>query len=236
MYRESDPAALGGKPASPPISVLADLAEDDRLALQALGRFVCLQRGEALYLAGEPEPPALFIQHGLVRAMIDLADGGGALAALMGAGEAPGLGAALAGDPAGHAVIAVAETRGLAVSGARLRQLVAGRPRLLDLVFRLLAAQALALETEIACAATHRIEQRIARLLMAMRDQLGRERFELRQEELAQMVSVQRTTVSMLAHGLKAKGLLAYRRGVLQVANPAGLAAVSCGCGAGPRL
>jgi CRP-like cAMP-binding protein len=233
MLRDPDIAASRATPASLPVSVLSGLSDKDRLAIQGVGRPVGLQRGEHLYLAGAQEPCALFIDQGLVRVTIDFPDGDGVLATLVGPGGAAGLAPALAGRPPRHTVTALSETKGLTVSGGRLRQLAAERPHLLALCLGLLAEQEAGLEVEIACAARHRIEQRMARLLLTVREHLGRNRFDLRQEELARMVGVQRTTVSMLAQGLKAKGLLAYRRGVVQIADPAGLAAVSCGCGCG---
>ena len=44
------------------------------------------------------------------------------------------------------------------------------------------------------------------------------------------MLGVRRATVSVIAHLLKAKGLVSYRRGELTVTDRAGLEACSCEC------
>ena len=52
----------------------------------------------------------------------------------------------------------------------------------------------------------------------------------LTQEFLADMLGVQRTTVTAVAGALQAKGLIRYRRGVVDILDRAGLEAVTCEC------
>lgn len=52
----------------------------------------------------------------------------------------------------------------------------------------------------------------------------------LTQEFLADMLGVQRTTVTAVAGSLQTKGLIRYRRGVVDILDRAGLEAMTCEC------
>jgi CRP-like cAMP-binding protein len=82
----------------------------------------------------------------------------------------------------------------------------------------------------IACIAHHPIEQRLAWWLLECQDRTGNERLPLTQEFLAAMLGAQRTTVTQIASGLRAEGLIDYSRGVISIIDRAGLEARSCEC------
>jgi DNA-binding MarR family transcriptional regulator len=52
----------------------------------------------------------------------------------------------------------------------------------------------------------------------------------LTQEFLADMLGVQRTTVTAVARSLQEKGVIRYRRGVVDIVDRAGLMALTCEC------
>ena len=82
----------------------------------------------------------------------------------------------------------------------------------------------------VACNSFHPIEARAARWLLHAQDRVGGNRLALTQESLAGLLGVQRTTVNAVARLLQEQGLIAYRRGAIQVVNRAGLKDVACGC------
>jgi CRP-like cAMP-binding protein len=82
----------------------------------------------------------------------------------------------------------------------------------------------------VACNAFHPIEARAARWLLHALDRAGGDRIALTQESLAGLLGVQRTTVNAVARVLQEQGLIAYRRGAVQVVDRAGLARAACGC------
>ena len=82
----------------------------------------------------------------------------------------------------------------------------------------------------IACIAHHPADQRLAWWLLECEDRTGETRLPLTQEFLSAMLGVQRTTVSQVAAGLKALGLIGYSRGVIQILDRPGLCAKSCEC------
>ena len=81
-----------------------------------------------------------------------------------------------------------------------------------------------------ACNATHNIESRLARWLLRARDLAGNDAFHLTQESMAEMMSVRRTSVTLIAHKFQQSGLINYKRGHLQIVNPAALAETACEC------
>jgi CRP-like cAMP-binding protein len=82
----------------------------------------------------------------------------------------------------------------------------------------------------VACNAFHPIEARAARWLLHAQDRVGGDRLELTQESLAGLLGVQRTTVNAVARVLQEGGLIAYRRGAIQVRDRAGLMRTACEC------
>lgn len=207
---------------------LSNLSPDDLTALEAACSRRTLRRGEALYRQGDEATTVLFPAAGVVRATASLADGDGVLAALVGPGGAVGLAPALAGRVSNHSAIALSDVVGFAIDGPRLKRLAAERPALGLGLTTLLADEMAQAHDELACGAHHRIEARLARLLLRLVD--GDGDLAITQDELAQMLAVQRTTVTLLAHRLKAAGLIGYSRGKLRILQRERLARMACGC------
>jgi CRP-like cAMP-binding protein len=81
-----------------------------------------------------------------------------------------------------------------------------------------------------ACNRLHVIEQRCARWLLMSQDRVGRSRFDLTQEFLAEMLGVRRPGVTVAMGILEKAGLIAHGRGTITVVDRAGLEKVSCEC------
>lgn len=80
-----------------------------------------------------------------------------------------------------------------------------------------------------ACNSYHTIEQRAARWLLTAQDRAG-SNIELTQEAFAGLLGVQRTTVNAVVRVLQDEGLVATRRGAIQVIDRAGLKKRACEC------
>jgi CRP-like cAMP-binding protein len=91
----------------------------------------------------------------------------------------------------------------------------------------LLLAQTL---QSVACNALHTIEERCSRWLLATQDRVPTRDLPLTQEFLAELLGVQRTTVSAAAQALARRGLINYRRGQITIADRAGLEEAACEC------
>jgi len=79
-----------------------------------------------------------------------------------------------------------------------------------------------------ACNTLHSIRQRACRWLLMVQDRAGTEQFELPQAILADMLGVRRQSVSEVAADLRRRGLIAYRRGFITIANRRKLEAAAC--------
>ncbi|QNN65069.1 Crp/Fnr family transcriptional regulator [Sphingomonas rhizophila] len=81
----------------------------------------------------------------------------------------------------------------------------------------------------VACNAFHSIEERAARWLLTAQDRAG-DRLRLTQEEMARLLGVQRTTINAVARELQEEGLIATRRGAIEIESREGLLRRSCAC------
>lgn len=81
-----------------------------------------------------------------------------------------------------------------------------------------------------ACMATHDVEARLCRWLLRARDLSGSDTLAFTQEFLAEMLGVQRTSVTTVAHTLQRAGMIKYSRGIIQINDLDGLRQASCEC------
>lgn len=86
------------------------------------------------------------------------------------------------------------------------------------------------LRRTVACAAAHRLEGRLASWLVRCRERSGAEVLAIRQEELAEALGVQRTSVNAAAQSLQAAGALRTGRGRIAVPDEAALRRRACAC------
>ncbi len=81
-----------------------------------------------------------------------------------------------------------------------------------------------------ACNRFHPVEARLARWLLATRDRLAKDEFQLTQEFLSNMLGVRREMVNKAAGTLSKRGLISYVRGILTILDDAVLETAACGC------
>jgi hypothetical protein len=82
----------------------------------------------------------------------------------------------------------------------------------------------------VACNALHSVEARFCRWLLTCHDRISSNTVALTQEFLADMLGVQRTTVTAVARGLQDKGAIRYRRGVVDIIDRSVLEQLACEC------
>lgn len=92
---------------------------------------------------------------------------------------------------------------------------------------RFLSVQA---QQSAACTARHHIVQRLATRLLRIRDLSGEQDVPLTHADLAEMLGVQRATLSVAAAELKRHGLIRYVRGRISVVDQERLHAMACEC------
>ena len=81
-----------------------------------------------------------------------------------------------------------------------------------------------------ACNALHTIEQRLARWLLVVRDRMQSDSYALTHEFLAEMLVVQRPTLSIAAAAFQREGIIHYRHGYLTILRRDHLEQIACEC------
>jgi len=99
-----------------------------------------------------------------------------------------------------------------------------------DLFARYAACQLAQLLQTAACNAAHSIEQRAAKWIIATQEHIGRDEIPFTHEQLASMLGVSRSYASRVIQILKARRILATRRGAILILDAPALQASACAC------
>jgi CRP-like cAMP-binding protein len=121
-------------------------------------------------------------------------------------------------------------TRGLKINAAQMHEAWEKSPRIRELVDRHGEALFGHAIQSVACNALHSVEARFCRWLLTCHDRISTDTIALTQEFLADMLGVQRTTVTAVARALQEKGAIRYRRGVVDIIDRAVLEQLACEC------
>ncbi len=210
-------------------SLLAELAEQDRLHLLPHLELVTLPRG-ILVEAGQEVTHAFFPLDCIIALTIIMRDGGTAETAAIGREGMDSFVVAL-GDYR-PPVRSMVQVEGLAarLPLVQLEVAFATSPAIRDLLLRYVQALLGQAMQFAACNALHVAEARFCRWLLMLRDRVGTDTLNLTHEFLAEMLGVQRPTVTLIARTLQSAGLIRYRRGLVEIVDRAGLEEASCEC------
>jgi CRP-like cAMP-binding protein len=191
---------------------------------------VPLVSGRVLFGANDPITRVYFVEAGVVSLTAAFQNGSTAEMASVGREGVVGVSTLLGSDAApGHYVVQ-APGWALALDAARFQGALRTSPALLAICqsyARAFLGQAL---QTAACNSVHTVEQRCARWLLMSHDRRDSDTFAMKQEMLAKMLGVCRSTATVAAGTLQRAGLIRYRRGVLTVLDRPGLEIASCGC------
>lgn len=120
--------------------------------------------------------------------------------------------------------------RGFRLRSDALREELARGGRLLNLLQRYTQVVMVSMAQLILCNRAHRLDQRAARWLLQVDERVDEAPFDVTQEFLAEMIGVQRPSLSLAIQQFKADGLITSSRGRMSIADREGLLARSCGC------
>ena len=210
--------------------LLVALDPQDLEALAPNLTHITLEKGALLYDPGD-EVDSIYFPHDSVISLMTLMRGGEAIeSSTIGREGALGLRAAI--NPRRSLSRAIVQVAGRAsrIDAAQLHQDWETMPRLRDLIDRHTEALFGHAIQSVACNALHSVEARFCRWILCCQDRIDTNRVALTQEFLADMLGVQRTTVTVVARTLQAAGLIRYSRGVVDVLDREGLEAISCEC------
>jgi CRP-like cAMP-binding protein len=86
------------------------------------------------------------------------------------------------------------------------------------------------IQQTVGCNALHTVEERMSRWLLMMDDRAEGEPMNYTQEFLAEVMAVNRTSISLAAQSMQDKKLIDYRRGKIRITNRTEMEAASCEC------
>ncbi len=211
--------------------LLATLTIADRALLDNSVEVVELDRGAVLFGSGDEVTAAYFPMPGtMVSLIVDLADGRSIEVATIGKEGAVG-GIVSCGKPPTFARAEV-QIPGSAIR-IDIKAIEAAKARsseVREVFCRYSDALLAQIMQSVACNAAHPMEARLCRWLLTTHDRSNGDEIPLTQEYLAEMLGVQRTTVSGVARALQAQGLISYRRGSVQIQRRDLIEERACDC------
>lgn len=223
-------AASENSPAAPQNRLLAALdAQDLELVASKLVP-VTLEKGALLYDPGDMVD-AIYFPDDCVISLMTLMESGAAIeSAAIGREGALGLMAAVSPRQSLARALVQVPGRARRITAAHLHRAWEQSAQIRDLIDRHNEALFAHAIHSVACNALHSVEARFCRWLLSCDDRIDSSTVSLTQEFLADMLGVQRTTVTVVARALQAAGLIRYRRGVVDILDRAGLQASACEC------
>ncbi len=213
-----------------PNRLLASLSFADFELLHPHLNAVTLVHEAVLFEPGDPIDRIYFPYSGIISLVVPLKGGQSVEAAMIGRDTVFGGSLAIGGLGSSNKVIVQLAGDGVTIDPTPFREIAEKSPNLRTALLRHEEALLAQAQQSAACNAIHTIEARLSRWLLRSRDLSGSDKLELTQEFLAQMLGVQRSSVSIVANTLQQAGLIRYRRGRIEITNLAGLQDACCEC------
>ena len=211
--------------------LLASLRPADRALLEPHLDPVALTKGRVLFAPGQDVRTTHFPSvSAMVSLVVAMKDGRAAEAATIGREGAVGGIVSAGHKPAFARAEVVLPGPALSLDTARLEEAKERSPALRDLFVRYADALLAQIVQSVACNALHPLHARCCRWLLTTQDRAGGPDIPLTQEALAEMLGVQRTTVSTVAGALRDRGLIRYGRGQVTILDRPRLEAAACEC------
>jgi CRP-like cAMP-binding protein len=118
----------------------------------------------------------------------------------------------------------------MVISAPHFQAAVSRSERIRDLILRYKEGLLAQVQQTAACNALHQVEARLARWLLQAIDCVDDLQLLLTHDDLAEMLAVRRTTVTVIAGKLQEAGLIRYHRGRIDVLDRVGLEKMACEC------
>ena len=211
-------------------AILLSLPAKDLAAITERLKPMPLDMGQMFGEPGAPIEQVVFPTAGLISVVTELSGGERIETALI--GRSGVLGASVAFGAKSHISTSFVQMAGsaLVMRASDFAEFVRRRDDIRALLFRneeYLLAQS---QQSVACNARHQIAMRLATWLIRSRDAAEQMHIKMTQEFLAQMLGVQRASVSLVAAELQEEGLIRYRRGNIEIVNEKKLIERACEC------
>jgi CRP-like cAMP-binding protein len=188
------------------------------------------ERGQVLMDADSSLDDVFFPDSGVVSVVAVYADGSIIEMATIGREGFTG-GQAVLGAKSSSVRLLVQIPGGAAqMSRAAFSRAMESMPAFRSLMFAYVQAFLEQVLVSVACNGAHSLKQRLARWLLMMRDRSDDDRLQITQSLLAEMLGVQRPTITNAARELEGAGLIARGRRQVTILDRQGLVTASCEC------
>lgn len=209
--------------------LLARLDDATLAVLKPHLAIVRLNQGDVISETHDTVRKVYFPHTGILSCIVELVGGGAIETGMIGKDGQFGAAAALDHKVSLNVVNVQIPGEASVVDADRFRQLALEHPPLRMLVMayeQFFLAQA---QQTCACNAVHKVQARICKWLLRMQRLAGDELL-LTQEFLAEMMGVRRTSVTEVAVGLQAAGMITYKRGRIHIIDLAKIRIAACEC------
>ena len=210
--------------------ILAALPPDELAVVEPQLTRVALRTRQVLGDPGQPIPLVCFPEDAVVSQISVMADGSGIETATVGHDGMTGLALFHGVDATPEQVFVQVPGIGHTLSADAFRDALPRCPTLVRILHRFAQALYTFVAQSSGCNRKHGVDQRCARWLLLVHDRVGRDRIELTQLFLSQMLGVRRATVTVAAGALQKAGAIRYTRGRITVVDRVRLEAASCEC------
>jgi CRP-like cAMP-binding protein len=220
-------------PESPPRPRNLILAQLPDAEYESLAKFlvpVDLPMEMRLSEPNEPIEYVYFLNSGLISTDALTEKGESVEVGVIGREGFAGLPALLDQPQMSHAVMIQGVGDGLRIRSSILRDQFLKGGVLQRLVHAFAYLQLVQVSQSVLCNRMHEVDARLARWLLTSADRMESDSLNLTQEFLAQMLGVQRSTVTVAAGDLQRAGIIGYSRGKINILDRAKLARTACEC------
>jgi CRP-like cAMP-binding protein len=210
--------------------LLAALELEDFSALEPDLEIVELPKGKVVYEVGEAVRYTYFPHNTIVSLATVLENGGSVEMAVFGRESMFGFVSTFVTRQSFGRYVTQLSGTASRITVEKLNEAASRRPKIRQMILNFTEAlMAQTLQT-VACNAVHSVEARCCRWILSTRDRVNRDALPLTHETLAEMLGVQRSTVSSITRALQVAGLISQGRGVITITDRAGLEEMSCEC------
>jgi len=209
--------------------ILSRVSSRDLQLLRPHLRLVELEHGRVIADNRERVHTVFFPHGGILSCVVELKDGSSIETGMIGNDGVFGAMQAIDDRLSLNKVMIQIPGRASVVEAAIVKQVADSSPDFRGLIVKYEQFLLAQVQQTTACNAVHNIEARTCKWLIRMYDLAGTD-LPLTHEFLAQMMGVQRTSVSAVASQLQGKGLIEYHRGRVHIRNIKAVQLHACEC------
>ena len=191
---------------------------------------VSCQRSQVLMDADSPLDHVFFPDIGVVSVVAVYADGSIIEMATIGREGCTSIQAVFGAEKSSVRLLVQIPGSATRMARASFTRALASMPSFQGLIYAYAQAFLEQILVSVACNGAHTLRQRLARWLLMMRDRSDDDALQITQSLLAEMLGVQRPTITNAARELEGAGLIARGRRQVTILDRPGLVAASCEC------